>query len=280
MKLKLSALVLLTVGIISCNKYKVTTTEDGDRLQIHEKGKSGKVAKDGDIIKFDLVIKTAADSVIKSSYEEGSAFTVPIQKGYFKGSFENALYHIGEGDSTTVLVYADTLFKMMGQPVPQEIGAGTDIRFIVKMHEIKSMEQFNKEAEERKANEPKIIQEYVAKNLKGAQKTDEGDIYYVQTASGSGDLVKDGDEVKVKYVGKFVDGEIFDQSRGDETISVKVGNHGVIPGWEIALKTMRKGSKSTVIIPSAMAYGSQGGGRIPPNSPLVFDMEVVEVVKN
>lgn len=279
MKLKLSALVLLTAGIISCNKYKVTTTEDGDRLLIHEKGKSGKVAKDGDIIKFDLVIKTAADSVIKSSYEEGVPFTVPIQKGYFRGSFENALYHIGEGDSTTVLVSADTLFKMMGQPVPPEIGVGTDIRFTVKMHKIQSMDDYNKEAEERAANEPKIIEEYVAKHLKGAQKTDEGDIYYVQTAPGSGDLIKDGDEVRVKYVGKFVDGEIFDQS-GDETIGVKVGTRGVIPGWEIALKTMRKGGKSTVIIPSAMAYGPQGGGRIPPSSPLVFDMEVVEVVKN
>lgn len=280
MKLKLSALLLLTAGIISCNKYKVVTTEDGDRLQIHEKGKSGKLAKDGDIIKFDLVIKTAADSVIKSSYEEGSPFTVPIQKGYFKGSFENALYHIGEGDSTTVLVSADTLFKMMGQPVPLEIGAGTDIRFIVKMHQIKSVEEYKKEAEDRKANEPKIIQDYVAKNMEGAQKTEEGDIYYLQTAPGAGDLIKDGDEVKVKYTGKFVDGEIFDQSRGDETIGVKVGAHRVIQGWEIALKTMRQGGKSTVIIPSAMGYGEEGGGRIPPSSPLVFDIEVVEVVKN
>ncbi|WP_367913780.1 FKBP-type peptidyl-prolyl cis-trans isomerase [Leadbetterella sp. DM7] len=279
MKLKLSALVLLTAGIISCNQYKVTTTEDGDRLQVHEKGKSGKLAKDGDIIKFDLVIKTAADSVIKDSYAEGTPFTVPIQKGYFKGSFENALYHIGEGDSTTVLVSADTLFKMMGQPVPPEIGVGTDIRFIVKMHQIQSMDDYKKEAEERKANEPKVIQEYVAKNMKGAQKMAEGDIYHVQTAPGSGDLVQDGDVVKVKYVGKFTNGEKFDYSKGDETITVKVGDHGVIPGWEIALKTMKKGGKSTIIIPSALGYGEQGAGPIAPNTPLVFDIEVVDVVK-
>ncbi|MBX2951658.1 MAG: FKBP-type peptidyl-prolyl cis-trans isomerase [Leadbetterella sp.] len=279
MKLKLSALLLLTVGIISCNKYKVTTTEDGDRLQIHEKGKSGKTAKDGDVINFDLVIKTAKDSVIKSSYQDGTPFTVPIQKGFFKGSFENALYHIGEGDSTTVLVSADTLFKMMGQPVPPEIGTGTDLSFIVKMHKIQSMEEYKKEADERKANEPKIIQEYVAKNMKGAQKTSEGEIYYVQTAPGSGDLIKDGDEVKVKYVGKFIDGLEFDSSKGDETLNVVVGSHRVIPGWEIALKTMKKGGKSTVIIPSPMGYGEQGAGPIKPNSPLVFDLEVVDVVK-
>lgn len=280
MKLKLIGLVLLVVATVSCNKFKVTTTEDGDRLQIHEKGKSGKLAKEGDIINFDLEIKTAKDSVIKSSYKDGAPFNVPIQKGYFKGSFENALFHIGEGDSTTVLVSADTLFKMMGQPVPVEIGAGSDIRFIVKMHKIQSEEDFKKELADKKANEPKIIQEYVAKNMKGASKTATGDLYYVEKTPGTGDLIKDGDEVRVKYVGKFMDGKVFDETKaGDQPLPVKIGTGGVIPGWEIALKTMKKGGVSTFIIPSAVAYGEQGGGPIAPNTPLVFDITVVDVIK-
>lgn len=277
MKLKLSALVLAMSGIIACSEHKVTTTPDGDRLQIHEKGKSGKLAKDGDMINFDLVIKTAQDSVIKSSYVDGHPFNVPIQKGFFKGSFENALYHIGEGDSTTVLVSADTLFKMMGQPVPAEIGTGSDIRFIVKMHKVQTQEEFAKEAADRKANEPKVIEEYVAKNMKGAVKT--GELYHVQTAAGSGDLIKDGDLVKVMYVGKFTNGEEFDKAQPGQPLELEVGAGRVIPGWELALKTMRKGGKSLVIIPSALAYGERGGGPIAPNSPLVFEMEVVDVIK-
>lgn len=275
MKLKLVALMLLTAGIISCNKYKVTTTDDGDRLQFHEKGKSGKLAKDGDIINFDLEIKTANDSIVNSSYKNGQPFNVPIQKGMFKGSFENALYHIAEGDSATVLVYADSLFKVMGQPVPAEIGAGTDIRFVVKMHKIQTQDDFKKEQEAKKANEPKIIQEYVGKSMKGAVKTGEGDIYYVEKTPGTGDFIKDGDKVTVKYAGELIDGKPFDSGEG---FTLQIGSHSVIPGWEIALKTMKKGGTSRFIIPSAVAYGEQGNGPIAPNTPLVFDITVTDVV--
>ncbi len=277
MKLKIAVLALVVVSMISCNKHKVTTTPDGDRIQFHENKKSGKFAKDGDIINFDLEIKTAKDSLLRSSYKDGAPFNAPIAKGPFKGSFENGLYHVGEGDSATIFVSADTLFKLMGQPVPPEIGKGSDIRFIVRMHKVQSQEDFKKEAAEKKANEPKIIQEFVSKSMKGAIKAGEGDIYYTVSAPGTGDFIKNGDEVKVKYIGKFIDGKIFDQS-GDGSIPVKVGAGGVIPGWEMALRTMKKGSKGTYIIPSSVAYGEQGSGPIPPNSPLVFEMEVVDVL--
>lgn len=275
MKLKFAAFILLMAGIISCNKYKVTTTDDGDRLLVHEKGKSGKLAKDGDIINFDLEIKTANDSIVNSSYKSGQPFNVPIQKGMFKGSFENALYHIAEGDSTTVLVYADSLFKVMGQPVPAEIGAGTDIRFTVKMHKVQTQEEFNKEKEDRKANEPKDIQAYVEKSMKGAIKTAEGEIYYVEKTPGTGALIKDGDRVTVKYAGELMDGKPFDSGEG---FTLEIGSRSVIPGWEIALKTMKNGGTSRFIIPSAVAYGEQGNGPIPPNTPLVFDITVTDVV--
>jgi FKBP-type peptidyl-prolyl cis-trans isomerase FkpA len=278
MKLTFSVLTILTVlGLVSCDKFKVTTTENGDRLLIHEKGKSGKVGKDGDIISFDLIIKTAADSVIKDSYKEGQSFTVPVQKGAFKGSFENALYFIGEGDSTTVLVNADSLFKLMNQPLAPGITKGSDLKFTVKMHKVQTRVEFEKELADKKANEPKIIEEFVAKSMKNAQKMTEG-IYYVENSVGAGATPVDGEVVVVDYVGKFMDGKIFDQSKG-QPFEVPLGEGRVIPGWEIALKTMKKGGKSTFIIPSALAYGEQGGGPIAPNTPLVFDITLTEIKK-
>jgi FKBP-type peptidyl-prolyl cis-trans isomerase FkpA len=278
MKLTFSVLTILTVlGLVSCNKFKVTTTENGDRLLIHEKGKSGKVGKDGDIISFDLIIKTAADSVIKDSYKEGQSFTVPVQKGAFKGSFENALYFIGEGDSTTVLVNADSLFKLMNQPLAPGITKGSDLKFTVKMHKVQTRVEFEKELADKKANEPKIIEEFVAKSMKNAQKMTEG-IYYVEKNVGAGATPVNGEIVVVDYVGKFMDGKIFDQSNG-QPFEVPLGEGRVIPGWEIALKTMKKGGKSTFIIPSALAYGEQGGGPIAPNTPLVFDITLTDIKK-
>ncbi|MCP9767828.1 peptidylprolyl isomerase [Lacihabitans sp. LS3-19] len=278
MKFTFSVLTILTVlGLVSCDKFKVTTTENGDRLLIHEKGKSGKLGKDGDIISFDLVIKTAADSTIKDSYKEGQSFTVPIQKGAFKGSFENALYHIGEGDSTTVLVNADSLFKLMNQPLAPGITKGSDLKFIVKMHKVQTRADFEKELADKKANEPKIIEEFVAKSMKNAQKTTEG-IYYVENNVGTGATPVNGEVVVVEYVGKFMDGKIFDQSNG-QPFEVPLGESRVIPGWEVALKTMKKGGKSTFIIPSPLAYGEQGGGPIAPNTPLVFDITLNDIKK-
>lgn len=276
MKFTFSVLTILAVlGLVSCDKFKVTTTENGDRLQIHEKGKSGKVGKDGDIISFDLVIKTAADSVIKDSYKEGQAFIVPIQKGTFKGSFENALYHIGEGDSTTVLVSADSLFKLMNQPLAPGIAKGSDLKFIVKMHKVQTRAEFDKELADKKALEPKTVADYAAKSMKNAAKTAEG-IYYTENKVGTGATPVDGQTVVVDYVGKFMDGKIFDQSNG-QPFEVPLGQSKVIPGWEIAIKTMKKGGKTTFIIPSNLAYGEQGGGPIPPNTPLVFDITLNEI---
>ena len=278
MKFTFSVLTILTVlGLVSCDKFKVTTTENGDRLQVHEKGKSGKVGKDGDILTFDLVIKTSSDSVMKDSYKEGTPFTVPLQKGQFKGSFENALYHIGEGDSTTVLVSADSLFRLMNQPLAPGIAKGSDLKFIVKMQKIQSRADFEKGMLEKKNNEPKIIEEFAMKSLKNAQKTAEG-IYFVENTAGTGATAVAGDIVVVQYVGKFMDGKTFDESKG-QPFEFPLGQGKVIPGWESALKTMKKGGKSTFVIPSALAYGEQGVGPIPPNTPLVFDITLSDIKK-
>jgi hypothetical protein len=52
----------------------------------------------------------------------------------------------------------------------------------------------------------------------------------------------------------------------------------MIPGWDEALQLMNKGTKATLIIPSKLAYGEQGYSVVPPFNPLVFDMELVDVV--
>ncbi len=271
--------VLVFAALVSCDQFKITKTEDGDRLQVHEKGESGKLGKDGDILTFDLVIKSSLDTVFKNTYKEGQPFRVPLRKGQFKGSFENALYHIAEGDSTTVLVSADSLFNAIQQTLPTGVTKGSDLLFTVKMRKIQTMKEFEQELEEKKANEGKYVDEYAAKNLKNATKTADG-IQYVENLAGSGATPAPGDSVIVKYVGKFMEGRIFDQSPADQPFIFTVGTGSVIPGWDKALQTMKKGGKSTFIIPSRLAYGENGaGGVIPPNTPLVFEIELIDVKK-
>ena len=85
------------------------------------------------------------------------------------------------------------------------------------------------------------------------------------------------DCVTVNYKGTFIDGRVFDQSKPGEPISFPVNR--VIPGWTEALQMMHVGETWELTIPSNLAYGPTGtpGGPIPPNTPLVFSVELLKV---
>jgi peptidylprolyl isomerase len=112
-----------------------------------------------------------------------------------------------------------------------------------------------------------------------ATKTASGLIYMV-TKQGTGAQLKAGDEVIVHYTGLFTDGRMFDSSRDrGEPLSFRLGAGRVIKGWDEGLQLLRVGDHATLVIPAAIAYGEQGagGGAIPPNSTLVFLVEIVGV---
>lgn len=94
----------------------------------------------------------------------------------------------------------------------------------------------------------------------------------------TGDAVEDGDTVTVHYIGTTQDGVRFDSSyeRG-EPFSFKVGAGMVIQGWEKGLIGMKVGGQRILVIPAEMAYGNRQVGQIPPNSPLVFAVELLKV---
>lgn len=97
---------------------------------------------------------------------------------------------------------------------------------------------------------------------------------------GKGPEAKDGDTVKVHYVGTLPDGKEFDSSRKrNEPFQFKVGAGNVIKGWDQGVPGMKVGEKRKLTIPPSLGYGARGvPGTIPPNSPLIFEVELVEVV--
>ncbi len=115
------------------------------------------------------------------------------------------------------------------------------------------------------------------KNIK-AEKMHEG-VFYSVITEGAGQLPRQGDFVKIRYVGKLLSGKVFDESPKDEPYVFQLGNGQVIEGWNKAIQKLKIGTKATLYIPAYLAYGSIGIGTvIPPNSPLVYDIELVEVL--
>jgi len=96
---------------------------------------------------------------------------------------------------------------------------------------------------------------------------------------GTGDSVKQGDTVAVHYVGTLQgESEEFDNSRKrGEPLEFTVGNGMVIQGWDEGLVGMKEGGQRVLVIPPKMAYGERGIGPIPPNSTLVFSIELMEI---
>lgn len=139
-----------------------------------------------------------------------------------------------------------------------------------------NMKKKQAEAGEKNMKEGK---DFLEKNkAKENVKTTKSGLQYLVEKEGTGKTPSRDDEVKVHYTGTLINGEKFDSSldRG-QPAEFPVG--GVIPGWTEALMLMKEGSKYKLVIPSELAYGPMGRPGIPPNSVLLFDVELLEVKK-
>ena len=104
-------------------------------------------------------------------------------------------------------------------------------------------------------------------------------LQYEIITEGTGDKAAATDQVQCHYEGQLLDGSVFDSSY-KRNQPATFGVNQVIPGWVEALQLMPAGSKWRLYIPSDLAYGAQGAGDvIPPHSTLIFDVELLDVLK-
>ena len=301
MKKRLMFLALAAIGLASCN-CGFKKLGGGTEYSIAD-DKGGPSIKEGDFVSFNFSIKNDADSVMQSSYEKGfpQILNMPkVEAG--KGNIMEVFTFLSEGDSVVIRQNIDSLVK--GKPRPKQL-KGKYIVYVIKVDKViakgnqtdavfqtKSQEYVKGIEEKIKAREPIAIKKYIADKKLKVTTTPSG-LNYEITKQGTGPLPAPGDSVSIYYTGTFVDGKGFDTNLKGNAVKLKLpinpmnpykpmnfvpGAPGMIPGFGEAFKLFNKGTKVTLIIPSNLAYGEQGYQSVQPFTPLVFDIEVVDII--
>ncbi|MDB5201128.1 MAG: Peptidylprolyl isomerase [Ferruginibacter sp.] len=303
---KVSYLLLLAVVAFSACQESFKKGEEGLEYKIISKDKNAAKIEYGNFMQIHIsqfYNDGKKDSLLSDSRTTMPGFEVldsmSVPPAYFK-----ILSQVRKGDSVVIRVMTDSAFKKNPQGIPPPFMKGHYLTTTVKVIDIyKTREQADAArsqamvegekkqkalSEEQLVKDDKMIAEYLKKNnitaTKGAQGT------YVQIITpGVGPNADTSNVVKVYYTGKTLAGKRFDsnndaEARSHEPLVVNLTNdpslgQPLIGGFNDGMVLLNKGAKAKFYIPSSLGYGAQGAGAdIAPNSILVFDIDVLDVL--
>ncbi|MES2110290.1 MAG: FKBP-type peptidyl-prolyl cis-trans isomerase [Bacteroidota bacterium] len=302
MKKQLVFLALAAIGLASCNGG-YNKLGAGITYKIVD-DKSGPSIKEGDFIAYNITIKTDADSLLQTTYGKGfpqQAAMPKVTPG--KPNLMDVFSYLSEGDSVLIKQEIDSTFK--GRQKPPFL-KGKYLVYGLKIEKVFAkgnltdqvfkgrIETYFKSLEDAiKAKEPADIKKYIADNKLKVTTTPSG-LNYIITKAGSGPVATNGDTAVVHYTVRSLSGKVFETSVKDVAVKNKMsidprnpykplrfplGVQGMIEAWNEAFPLFNKGTQATLVVPSSLAYKEQGSREIGPYTPLVFDVELVDIIK-
>ncbi len=281
-KLLLSAAVLLIL-VAACSKHSgFKKTSDGLYYKFHVKGDDTTTMKDGMILTLALQY-SINDSVLFNSGTSPEPFLLPLSEPTYKGDIYAGLAMMKPGDSATFITSADSFFlKTIRLPqVPDSTFKGKEVVFNVKLISAKTQEQIEKEKqaelETLKAREASDLAAYLQKNNITTAPLTSG-LYYTETQKGNGQKPKTGDIARFHFKVSDINGKVFFSSYDQgEPMKWECGKEFDNQGATEALNLMSKGTKASVIVPSALAFADKGrGAMVKPYSTLLYEFEMLD----
>lgn len=247
---------------------------------------SGKRPDTGEMCRVYLKVEVLDGDLLYNNFENGDPIDVEYGKGFDTDGFREGLGRLKVGGKAKLIVPSNI---GVGERGMQGVPAFTTLVYEIQLDDIKSVKEVKKDRAERKKAkeaeiarlkeiEPERIQKYLVANDIQQQPTESG-LYVVELISGNGVKPVNGDVVKLHYTLFTIEGEKLDSSYDrDEPIQVTLNQNQVIKGWEEGIQTISEGGKSRIIMPSSLAYGEGQNGKILPYSPLIFEIELLEIV--
>lgn len=290
-----NTLLLIGVFCVSLMNAQVRETESGLRHEflVNEPGMPAKV---GDLVTLHMLIESNSGQEIRNSWKQGKPILFPSRVSSFQSDIYESVRLMSEGDSARFWVNADSMYlKVFKKEKPKEIKSGSDLLLTIKSIKVRSQKEYKEEqaefynenlkedqklVDERKKQEEIKIQKFISESGFQFKKTKSG-AYYAITGEGKGEQypVK-GKAVVFSYVGMLIDGTQFESTDEDvgHAVTFTIGDNSVIQGWEDVFPNIPIGGKAQMIIPSHLGYGNIAkGDRLPANSILVFDVQLVAI---
>jgi FKBP-type peptidyl-prolyl cis-trans isomerase len=294
----------LVMAFSACRQSKYDgfeESESGLYTAWHDKHEDAPKAKMGDIMFTTMKLyrkgaEEGKDSLLFDSFQSpdipGGLKLIELMKPLYSGDLMEGLAELHLGDSASFITSADSFFIVANKmpELPPGIKKGDALLFRFRVKDIKTMDETKeyvnnlrsksmaenqKGLNELQASEQERMMEYInRKNI--TEKPTASGLYVIVTDKGTGPKPKKGQMVSVQYTGYLLNGKKFDSSLDHGApIEFKLGEGQVIAGWEEGISLLNVGTSATLIIPSVLGYGSNGSGEIPPFSPLIFDIQLL-----
>jgi len=272
---KFIAVIFAILVLIGCEKEAdVVTTESGLKYADDSLG-NGNEAKIGDIVAVHFKAWYVGDSTanpfsdwsqdstkldfsLGSSRDRGEPIKFPLGQNNFIRGIDEGIAGMKIGSKRTIIIPSNLAYGSSGYgPIPPN----SDLKVVIELIS---------------AKEPIIVKMWDVDSTK--IKTTAAGLKYIIVQEGTGEKADSGDIVTVHYTGWLRDGTKFDSSvEKDQPFTFRLGVFPVIKGWKEGISLLKEGSQARFIVPPDLGYGNVPNGKIPPNSTLIFDVELIDV---
>lgn len=223
---------------------------------------NGPTPEKGDVVRTDILVRTK-DRHLMNTFVDDKNYFFEVEPPQFKGDVAELLPRLTEGDS--VIAKSEAQYVYRGR-VPPQIGRYDTVYTTLKIREF--------------FNEKTALLEYIDA-VDGRVDTIEEGLYVNFVEKGNGPRIKEGDSVVMKLKGHLLDGTVFRNTREEKRdYGFVYGKQNLLPGIDSVVRISREGTQAKVFMVSEYGYG-HGGARplILPFSPLIYNLKVVEVIK-
>lgn len=283
-RLSVFALILLATACHKKSEYPGYAVSDkGIYYKLLAIGEDNVQIKPSDFVTLDIEYKTPTDSVFFSAHRR-----FQVSKPEFDGSIDDCLILLSKGDKAEFITKAaDYYLRTLKSPLPKFLKVSDIMKLNISVLEVQSEADYQREREaflswisDFGQFEQTILKQYINQQKITVKPTASG-LYLISQKKGNGRKVMPGDTVTVDYEGRFLNGKFFDSTvKRNESFTFVYGSEWqVIEGLQQAIGLMDEGQKALVIVPSPLAFGSEGSatGIIPPYTSLLFEVELKHI---